>query len=705
MQHAHNPVDWYPWGEEAFAKARKEDKPIFLSIGYSTCHWCHVMERESFRDPRIVSYLNEHFVNILVDREERPDLDRVYMTFVEATTGGGGWPMSVWLTPDLKPFVGGTYFPPKDAFGRPGFLTVLERIAEAWKEREPQIRAGAAQIVDQLQSFAGIGPSSNVLLVASLLSNGLQQMEGRFDPREGGFGPAPKFPRPSALIFLFHEAYRVGAKSREGRRALDMATFTLEKMMRGGICDHLGGGFHRYSVDDRWQVPHFEKMLSDQAQLSEAYLLAYQITGREEFAETARATLDYVLRELASPEGGFCSAEDADSAIRAGSDEKAEGAFYVWTADEIEAALGKERAAELDYVYGVEPAGNASTKGDPHGELRGKNVLFERHSVAEAARRFGVSEPDMKKRLALSRARLLEIRAKRPRPHRDDQIITGWNGLMIAAFAKAYQLLGDEAYLAAASRCADFLRKHLCDANGERLRRGWIRGPSEVVGFAEDYACLIRGLIVLYEASFDTSRLVWAVVLQKECDRLFWDEKNGGYFSSSGRDPSVLLRMKEDSDDAEPSSSTMSALNLLQLAHLLGRSAWTERAERTLQALAGRMEQSPLALPMGLVALEEYLLPASQIVLAGSKEAPAMREMLRILWRKFLPGAVWALLDDNATRSFFAKEADFYARVRSLGGKPTAYLCRNFVCNLPTTEPVLFRKQLAALEEATVRSR
>jgi len=698
LQHAHNPVDWYPWGEEAFAKARTENKPIFLSIGYSTCHWCHVMERESFENPKIAAFMNDHFVNIKVDREERPDVDRVYMAFVQATTGGGGWPMSVWLTPELKPFVGGTYFPPDDAFGRPGFLSVLNRITKAWTDDEKGILAQAAQITDQLQNFAGTRTSPNADLSASILSEGFKQMESRFDSREGGFGPAPKFPRPSELIFLFNDAYRAGPDSKDGKRAIEMATFTLEKMAHGGIHDHLGGGFHRYSVDGEWHVPHFEKMLYDQAQLVEAYLTAYQITGRKEFANTARDILDYVLRDMTSPEGGFYSAEDADSYIRAGFKEKAEGAFYVWTAKEIEEALGKERAAAFAYIYDIEPNGNTSGEGDPHGELRGKNVLIQRHTVAEAAKKFDVSEEEMKKRLAASREKLFEIRAKRPRPHLDDKIITAWNGLMMTAFAKGYQVLGDEKYLAAADRSADFIRKNLSDAKKQTLIRAWREGAADIDGFAEDYAYLIRGLIDLYESSFDTARLAWATALQEKQDALFWDDKNGGYFSSTGKDPSVLLRMKEDYDGAEPSPNTISALNLLRLSHLLGNSALSEKAERTLKTLAGQMQQSPLATPMGLVALDAYLSPAEQIVIVGKKDAPETREMLKIVWEKFLPGAVWALIDGDASRGFFAKQAEFYGSVQTSDGKPTAYVCKNFVCNLPTADLAVFRKQLAALD-------
>ena len=697
LQHAHNPVDWYPWGEEAFAKARRENKPIFLSVGYSTCHWCHVMERESFSDPKIASYMNDHFVNIKVDREERPDVDRVYMTFVQATTGGGGWPMSVWLTPDLKPFVGGTYFPPKDAFGRPGFLTVLKRIADAWKDEEAKIRVHTDQIIDQLRNFAGERTNPNADLSVSILSDGLKQMKERFDSREGGFGPAPKFPRPSEFLFLFSEANRVGLDSKEGKRAIEMATFTLEKMAAGGIHDHLGGGFHRYSVDAQWHVPHFEKMLYDQAQLVEAYLIAYQITGRVEFADIARDILDYVVRDMTSPDGGFYSAEDADSYVRAGFNEKAEGAFYVWTAKEIEETLGRPRAAEFSYVSGVEPRGNTSREGDPHGELRGKNVLIQRHTVAEAANRFDVSEEEMKKRLNASREKLFELRTKRPRPHLDDKVITAWNGLMITALAKGYQVLGDERYLDAAKRSADFLRKNLYEGKKQTLIRAWRKGAADIEGFAEDYAYLIRGLIDLYESSFDTAPLEWAITLQHKQDALFWDDQNGGYFSSTGKDPSVLLRMKEDYDGAEPSPNTISALNLLRLSHLLGNSAWSEKAERTLKRLAGQMQQAPLATPMGLVALDIYLSPAEQVVIVGKKDEPNTRQMLRCLWGKFLPGAVWALIEDEPSRSFFARQAEFYGSVQSIDDKATAYVCVKFVCKLPTTDPAVFNQELNAL--------
>jgi uncharacterized protein len=693
LQHAHNPVDWYPWGKEAFAAAKKENKPIFLSIGYSTCHWCHVMERESFEDPKVAAYMNEHFINIKVDREERPDVDSVYMTFVQATTGGGGWPMSLWLTPEREPIVGGTYFPPKDAYGRPGFLSMLKQVAEIWKSDEPKIRTQAGEVTARLRKFSQTPVTPGAALSDAVLEKGLQEMTGRFDATEGGFGAAPKFPRPSELIFLFTEAERVGSDSPAGRRAREMALFTLEKMAAGGIHDHLGGGFHRYSVDGGWHVPHFEKMLYDQAQLAEAYLIAWQVTGRELFADTARDIFDYVLRDMTSPEGGFYSAEDADSVVRAGFKEKAEGAFYVWTEKEILAELG-EAEKEFAWVYGVESGGNTSRESDPHGEFRGKNVLIQRHTMAEAAAKFGVSEEVMAKGLAASRKKLFLTRERRPRPHRNDKIIAAWNGLMISALAKGYQVLGEERYLVAANHAADFLREHLYEEKTQTLVRSWRGGSSEIDGFAVDYAFAIRGLIDLYEASFDIARLQWALILQKTQDTQFWDKESGGYFSSSGQDPTVLLRMKDDYDGAEPSPNTISALNLLRLAHLLGDPAWEDRAKQTLAALAPQMRQSPLATPMGLVALESSLSGSQQIVIVGEPKAPETREMVKAVWNKFLPGAVWVLIANPADRAFFAGKADFYENVQAINGKPTAYVCQNFVCNLPVTNVDKLKKDL-----------
>src|SRR5207244_1486570 len=432
LQHAHNPVDWYPWGEEAFGKARRENKPIFLSVGYSTCHWCHVMAHESFKNEEVAAIMNREFVNIKVDREERPDVDRVYMTFVQATTGGGGWPMSVWLTPDLKPFVGGTYFPPEDRYGQPGFKKVLERIATAWKENHDKIVEQGGKIVAALRESQSAAADQGKI-DAAILSAAYQQIERSYDPKEGGFGTAPKFPRPVTLNFLTR-FYARDPKSESGKHALEMDLFTLRKMAAGGMHDHLGGGFHRYSVDRYWHVPHFEKMLYDQAQLASAYLDAFQITQDRQYADAARDILDYVARDITSKDGGFFSAEDADSFFEHGKPEHGEGAFYVWTEKQIDDALGAD-AAVCKFHFGVQPHGNAPEGSDPQDEFRGKNILIQRHTLAETAKHFKKSDDEIRQSLMRSREKLLTIRNKRPRPHRDDKIIAAWNGLMISAYA------------------------------------------------------------------------------------------------------------------------------------------------------------------------------------------------------------------------------------------------------------------------------
>src|SRR4026208_1679593 len=455
LQHAENPVDWFPGGDEAFSKARADDKPIFLSIGYSTCHWCHVMEHESFERAATAAVLNEQFVAIKVDREERPDVDRVYMTFVQATTGSGGWPMSVWLTPDLKPFVGGTYFPPEERYGQPAFKKVLERIATAWKEDHDKIVEQGSKIVEALRESQSAAPGEGKI-DDSVLNAAYRQIDRSYDPKEGGFGNAPKFPRPDTLNFLTR-FYARDPSSNDGKHALDIALFTLRKMAAGGMHDHVGGGFHRYSVDRYWHVPHFEKMLYDQAQLAIAYLDAFQITQDKQYESVARDLLDYVARAMTSKEGGFFSAEDADSPVAAGADrghaETKEGAFYIWTKKEIDDVLG-DIAEIFAFHYGVQPHGNAPEGSDPQDEFRGKNILIERHTIAETAKHFGKTEGEIRKLLAQGREKLFSIRKQRPRPHLDDKIIAAWNGLMISAYARAAQVLENPRYLEIATRTA-----------------------------------------------------------------------------------------------------------------------------------------------------------------------------------------------------------------------------------------------------------
>jgi uncharacterized protein len=691
LQHAHNPVDWLPWSEEAFAKARRENKPIFLSIGYSTCHWCHVMAHESFESEEVAALMNREFVNIKVDREERPDVDRVYMTFVQATTGGGGWPMSVWLTPELKPFVGGTYFPPEDRYGQPGFSKVLVRIAAAWKQDHEKIAEQGTKIIAALaQAESGEGEATQ--LGAATLDAAYQQIARSYDAHEGGFGVSPKFPRPVTLNFLF----RIYARAREsasGKHALEMNLFTLRKMAAGGMHDHLGGGFHRYSVDAFWHVPHFEKMLYDQAQLAVAYLEAFQITREPLFEEVARDILDYVRRDMTAKEGGFFSAEDADSEVaeppggpRPPPQEKAEGAFYVWSKKELDAALGSS-AVVFNYHYGVQPDGNVPSVADPHAEFTGKNILIELQTVAETAKHFKKEETEVREILAKSRATLLTLRAKRPRPHLDDKIITAWNGLMISAFARGAQILDDPAYLEAATRAATFVRTQLHDESKKVLVRNYREGRSEVEGFADDYAFVIQGLLDLYEASFDVHWLQFAIELQETQDRLFLDQERGGYFSGTGQDASILLRMKEDNDSAEPAASSVAALNLLRLAQFRNEKRWYERAEKTIDAFSSQIGHFASAMPQMLVALDLSLSKPWQIVIAGKGDSKETRALLKEVHRHFLPNKILVLADGGEGQKYLGEENEAIHAITVIDGKPAAYVCENFTCKAPVTDP------------------
>ena len=675
LQHAHNPVDWYPWGEEAFAKARRENRPIFLSVGYSTCHWCHVMAHESFENEEVAAIMNREFVNIKVDREERPDVDRVYMTFVQATTGSGGWPMSVWLTPDLKPFVGGTYFPPEERYGQPAFKKVLERIATAWKEDHDKIVEQGSKIVEALRESQSAAPVEGKI-DGSVADAAYRQLDRSYDPKEGGFGNAPKFPRPVTLNFLTR-FYARDPKSDAGKHALDMALFTLRKMAAGGMHDHIGGGFHRYSVDRYWHVPHFEKMLYDQAQLANAYLDAFQILRdphlnplpgqgeadakapvRVEFEAVTRDILDYVARDMTSKEGGFFSAEDADSPVVGIDDpshkKTAEGAFYVWTKKEIDDALG-DSAEIFDFHYGVQAHGNAPEGSDPHDEFRGKNILIERHTIAETARHFKKSEGEIEKVLTQSREKLFGIRAQRPRPHLDDKIIAAWNGLMISAYARAAQVIDEPRYLEIATRSANFVRTKLYDPSRKTLYRSYREGRSNIEGFADDYAMVIQGLLDLYEASFDVECLKFAIQLQEIQDRLFFDEKNGGYFSNSGRDESVFVRMKDDNDGAEPAASSIAALNLLRLSQIYDDPKIAERAKKTIDAFATILLQFPSGMPQMLVAVENSLGKPRQIVIAGKKDSTETKALLKEVHRHFLPNTIVILADANEGQKYLGE--------------------------------------------------
>jgi len=682
LQHAHNPVDWYPWGKEAFDKAKKENKPIFLSVGYSTCHWCHVMEHESFENPEVAKLMNDNFVSIKVDREERPDIDQVYMTFVQATTGSGGWPMTVFLTPDLKPFFGGTYFPPRDKWGQPGLTRVLNKIAEAWKSDRERIVTNSDKIISQLQTAIEVAGTAEKVS-NSVTRKAYDQFASQFDAKLGGFGESPKFPRPVTLNFLF-DFYGNDPESKEAEHALEMALFTLRKMAEGGIHDHIGGGFHRYSTDKFWHVPHFEKMLYDQAQLAIAYLTAFQITRDPLLEKTARDILDYVRRDMTDREGGFYSAEDADSLRAQGKPEHAEGAFYVWPKNEIDRLLGAERAKVFDYQFGVEPNGNAPE--DPQGEFKNKNILIQRHSVAETAKKFGQSENKIEQLLAESRKLQFEERAKRPRPHLDDKVVTAWNGLMISAFARAYQVLGDPAYMQTANKAADFIQQKLYRTDTNTVLRSYRQGASDVNGFAADYAFLMQGLLDLYEASFDTGRIEWAVKLQQHQDELFGDAKKGGYYSTSEKDSDVLLRMKEADDTAEPSPNSVTALNLLRIGYMFDQTDARHSAEETIKAFATQIERAPTSAPQMLVALSWSRSKPKQVVIAGKDDDAATQAMLREVHRHFVPHEVLILADGGKNQQFFSDHVEFMKSVNEIDNRATAYVCENFVCQLPTND-------------------
>ena len=742
LQHASNPVDWYPWGDEAFEKARREDKPVFLSIGYSTCHWCHVMAHESFESREIADALNRAFVAIKVDREERPDVDRVYMAFVQATTGSGGWPMSVWLTSDLKPFFGGTYFPPSSRWGNPGFVDVLKEIERLWREERDKIVQSADTAVERLkaaheQTSRGSAASAEPIAGAEALGQGVEQFALSFDQRNGGFGGAPKFPRPSELFFLLREHARAVGQAGPAtsaspaspatpanlahHTARDMALQTLRAMALGGMRDHLGGGFHRYSVDAEWRVPHFEKMLYDQAQLAMAYVEAAQVSGDRFYAAVAEDTLGYVRREMTDPAGGFYSAEDADSVPpeHAGDTDahKSEGAFYIWRDAEI-AALFADEADVVRFRFGIERDGNAPH--DPQREFVHKNLLYIARDLEDVARLTGRQAEEATEILGvLDRARrvLFEERSRRPRPHRDDKILAAWNGLMIAAFARAARVLGaaprddleavrraglrarepgpetaagDEgaraaAWLESARAAATFVRSTLWDDQRRVLLRRYRGGRAAIDGYSEDYAFVVWGLLELFQADADPDWLEWAVCLQARQDELFWDTAEGGWFNTTGQDPSVLLRLKEDYDGAEPSASSVSVVNLLTLSHLTGDVGAAEKVERTLRRFGSRLSQAARAVPMMMSALSTYHAGMRQVVIIGHPDAEDTRAMRAVLAELYLPFSVTIVVEPGARQERLAKALPFVEPMTMRDGRATAYVCRNFTCQEPVT--------------------
>ena len=682
LQHAHNPVDWYPWGAEAFARSRAEDKPIFLSIGYSTCHWCHVMERESFENEAIAAILNRDFVPIKVDREERPDIDRIYMTFVQAATGGGGWPMSVWLTPDLDPFFGGTYFPPENRWGSPGFAEVLTQIATVWHTRRHRISDTARDAVALLRRQAVIAspPGAPTAPDAAVLDSGFQAFRGAFDPQSGGFGDAPKFPRPAIFNFLFRYHARTG-----NREALDMALLTLREMAKGGMCDQLGGGFHRYSVDQRWFVPHFEKMLYDQAQLAISYIEAFQITGDSQYADTARRILDYVLGGMCGPGGGFYSAEDADSSIDPAEPAvKGEGAFYIWQAEEIRALIEAPLADWFCHRYGVAEGGNVSA--DPHSEFTGRNILYQAATIEETADQFGRPADEVRAGLEKAASMLLEARSRRPRPHLDDKILTPWNGLMISAFARAGAVLGEPRYADAARRATDFVLSALYDPASGGLLRRYREGEAAIPGFLDDYAFFVQALLDMYESQFDLRHLRAAIRLTEKQIELFEDREHGAFFGSEAGDPSLVMRLKDDTDGAEPSGNSVAVRNLLRLPEITNRADFRASAMRTLCATNPRLSALPAAAPEMLAACEFLLGDPRQIVLVGEPGSLDFAPLLAALHARFLPHRVVLRVDSPESRAFLAAGIPAIASML----QPGAYVCRNYTCRLPVSEAAAF---------------
>jgi len=664
LQHAGNPVDWHPWGEDAFARARAEDKPILLSIGYSACHWCHVMAHESFEHPGIAAVMNAHFVNVKVDREERPDVDAVYMEAVQAMTGHGGWPLTVFLTPDGAPFYGGTYFPPAPRQGMPGFPQLMEGIAQAWRDRRPDVEQSAAELTGALRrAAAALVDRPGDPLVPDLVAYAAARLLGAFDPLEGGFGGAPKFPQPSTLAFLLARAARAGDQD-----LLRAVTFTLEAMARGGIWDHLGGGFHRYSVDAGWTVPHFEKMLYDNAQLARVYLEAWQLTGTPAFREIAQRTVDYLLREMRAPGGAFYATQDADTGA-------GEGAYFVWTPEDVRSVLPLDLADAACAWYGVTAGGNFE---------HGATVLSARRDEADVARELGIDIPTLAARLESARAALLAARARREAPGTDTKLVVDWNGLAIDALARAGTALDRPAWVEAAARAADFVLAAVRvapSASGEPvLAHSWKDGRPGVPGFLEDYASLAGACVTLYEATFDVRWIEAARRLTAEMIDQFEDPRDGGFFRTGPHHEVLLVRQKELLDGAVPSGNAFAADVLLRLSALTGDGALAARAERVFRLAQPLVQRAPSAVGALLATLDNHLSGMREIAIVGPLAAGA-GDLLAAVRSTYLPGAVVAYAEalDEAT----AAAVPLLAGRTAIGGRGTVYVCRAHVCGPP----------------------
>ncbi len=688
LQHAYNPVAWYPWDTAAFKKARSEQKPVFLSVGYSTCHWCHVMERESFENDAIANLLNRAFIPVKVDREERPDIDRLYMTYVQATTGGGGWPMSVWLTSDLKPFYGGTYFPPKDRYGRPGFLSLLLSIERAWKEDRNRLISSAEGMTDKLEALSLHKPET-VPLDETVFHHAAETFAGIFDKEDGGFGSAPKFPQPSILEFLLAYSYFTG-----NEEAQDMVLFTLKKMASGGIHDHLGipnrggGGFARYSTDERWHVPHFEKMLYDNAQLAVVATEAYQITGESSYADLADDILNYVLCDMTDSKGCFYSAEDADSFPDSKSSLKKEGAFYSWAREEIEEVLDPLESDIFCFLYGVETDGNALD--DPHEEFTGRNILFIRHNIEAAAQHFSLPLETVRQLNAGAREKLFKARTLRPRPDLDDKILTSWNGLMISAFSRASRVLQNQHYLDAAVKAADFILASLYRETDNRLFRRYRKGEAGIEGKADDYAFFTQGLLDLYEASAEHRYLNLAVKLMEKQVELFFDNESGGFFNAASDDRSIPLRMKEDYDGAEPSANSINTISLYRLADMTDREDFRQKADKTIAYFSKALSENAPQLPCILKAAMLPHYGTRQVMLAGDPQSEQMKSLGNIPGRMYLPDTFVLHVSGNETGN-----TPFLKRIARQSEEPAAYVCKNNTCSLPVSERKSLEKLLS----------
>jgi uncharacterized protein len=671
LQHAHNPVDWNPWGKEAFEKAEKENKPIFLSIGYSTCHWCHVMERECFEDEEVAALMNSAFIPVKVDREERPDLDSVYMTVCQMLTQSGGWPLTLIMTPDKRPFFAGTYIPKNTRFGRMGLIELIPRIQEIWTKGHRNVIDSANQIVEALKSLEDPAPGAD--LNAAALDKSYNELARSFDGLHGGFGNAPKFPSPHNLLFLLRYWNRTGRKD-----ALGMVEQTIRSMRQGGVYDQIGFGFHRYSTDREWLVPHFEKMLYNQALIAISCLEAYQATGNEYYANTAREIFTYVLRDMTSPEGGFYSAEDADS-------EDEEGKFYLWEEKEIHDILGKDDAELFIKYFSMKAGGNF--RDESTGRTTGFNILHIRADLSNLAEDLKMPASAIEEKMASIRGLLFNARENRVHPYKDDKILTDWNGLMIAAFARGAQVLGDRACKDAAIKAADFLLSNVRERNGRLLHR-YRNGEAAIRGCLDDYAFLVWGLIELYEASFDTAFLKNALELSENLISLFWDHDKGGLFFTAVDGEKLLIRRKEANDAAVPSGNAVSMLNMLRLARFTGRSDLEQKAAEIGRAFSEQVQHMPSAYTFLLTAVDFALGPAYEVVISGRSQDPDTVEMLSALRKRFIPNKTLILRPAETAKPPIDGIAEFAKAYSIKNDKTTAYVCLNNACKTPTNDPL-----------------